>query len=600
MLFPKASEALDLLAEAVPVERFTSLRRDLAALYAGYYIAELLNDLTDTHDPHPRLFDAARITLRHLGDAELRTRRIMRFELACLRELGLTPVLDRCAQCGESIEFSAGGVSFGLECGGVVCAGAGPVCRTSPNFRFETSRRFAFWPVRATPGVILGPVKGPWRRSVRRSGRSSVMSWGIVRGFGTYWECDPMVRVDRNYRRGQALVVASVRHAAVALLPCSPGCQTFTSPLSAWRAAYDGSLIKPISKDEMADVGGAVDSQNLFDRWVTPRRGHGKNSADGSSPSTLILGSDGWRPLAKKPKDPKADAELEAAKKLFEQGKFAEAEKVFARIAKDRKGTPWGETASIIWPSLNISAENMSMLMITSRNFTRPIPPPITSTSSSAASTPSPSSGTCKTIPTPPRINCFPGTGDSTAACRSSTSPATPSRPWSTSGTTIPPANWPTMRRSRSLTTTSGIKTTRPRPCTTTSSSPNIPRAPISKRYSTRRSTRGSKAISVPSTIRPAWRKPASWSKRPSQTFPEQQASYEGLYHTLDVINNAEAEKTFRTASYYKRVTRSLPPSFTSVRSPSAGPAAPGPSRPRSSWLNSPSCPELRPSPARS
>src|SRR3954453_14179609 len=68
----KASEALDLVTEAVPVERFESLRRDLAALYAGYYIAELLSDLTALHDPHPKLFDAATITLRHLGDAALR------------------------------------------------------------------------------------------------------------------------------------------------------------------------------------------------------------------------------------------------------------------------------------------------------------------------------------------------------------------------------------------------------------------------------------------------------------------------------------------------------------------------------------------------
>ena len=126
VLFPKASEALDLLAEAVPVERFASLRRDLAALYGGYYIAELLIGLTDTHDPHPRLFDAARITLRHLDDADLRTRRIMRFELACLRELGLMPVLDRYAQCGASVELVAGPVLFGPAGGGIVCAGCGP------------------------------------------------------------------------------------------------------------------------------------------------------------------------------------------------------------------------------------------------------------------------------------------------------------------------------------------------------------------------------------------------------------------------------------------------------------------------------------------
>ena len=49
--------------------------------------------------------------------------------------------------------------------------------------------------------------------------------------------------------------------------------------------------------------------------------------------------------MAKPAKDPEADAEFQAAKKLFQQGKFEEAEKAFAKIAKDRKGTPWGETA---------------------------------------------------------------------------------------------------------------------------------------------------------------------------------------------------------------------------------------------------------------
>ena len=52
--------------------------------------------------------------------------------------------------------------------------------------------------------------------------------------------------------------------------------------------------------------------------------------------------------MAKPAKDPKAEAEFQAALKLFQQGKLAEAEKEFARIAKNRKGTPWGED----WPVL--------------------------------------------------------------------------------------------------------------------------------------------------------------------------------------------------------------------------------------------------------
>ena len=74
VLLHKASDALDLIIEAVPVERFEPLRRDLAALYAGYYIAELLSDLTDFHDPHPRLFDAATVTLAAPGRPRARGR----------------------------------------------------------------------------------------------------------------------------------------------------------------------------------------------------------------------------------------------------------------------------------------------------------------------------------------------------------------------------------------------------------------------------------------------------------------------------------------------------------------------------------------------
>ena len=115
VIFTKAGEALELLAEAAPVERFPSLRRDLAALYAGYYIAELLSDVTDMHDPHPKLFDAATVTLRHLGDEGLRSGRVLRFELACLRELGIMPSLDLCAPMRWRCRLGRGKkVSFGL------------------------------------------------------------------------------------------------------------------------------------------------------------------------------------------------------------------------------------------------------------------------------------------------------------------------------------------------------------------------------------------------------------------------------------------------------------------------------------------------------
>src|SRR5207253_4154629 len=64
VLLRKSSGNLDLLTEAQVVQRFPQLRGDLQALYAAYYIAELLSEWTQDYDPHPVLFDEALETLR--------------------------------------------------------------------------------------------------------------------------------------------------------------------------------------------------------------------------------------------------------------------------------------------------------------------------------------------------------------------------------------------------------------------------------------------------------------------------------------------------------------------------------------------------------
>ena len=60
MVIRKSAETLDLLTEAKLERRFRAASRDLARLYAGYYVAELLVDLTHDHDPHPELFEAVK------------------------------------------------------------------------------------------------------------------------------------------------------------------------------------------------------------------------------------------------------------------------------------------------------------------------------------------------------------------------------------------------------------------------------------------------------------------------------------------------------------------------------------------------------------
>ena len=67
VLLRKSSGGLDLLTEARAEERFAGLRKDLRALNAGYYVAELLGDGTQDYDPHPALFEFSLDTLRKLS-----------------------------------------------------------------------------------------------------------------------------------------------------------------------------------------------------------------------------------------------------------------------------------------------------------------------------------------------------------------------------------------------------------------------------------------------------------------------------------------------------------------------------------------------------
>ena len=121
----KSSGSLDLLTEARVRERFGHLRHDLAALYAGYYVAELLGDWTQDHDPHPSVFDEAIACFRELGsEGKLTGTSLAHFELVLLRELGYGPALDFCADCGESL--TGLDLAFSAAGGGVLCSPCQP------------------------------------------------------------------------------------------------------------------------------------------------------------------------------------------------------------------------------------------------------------------------------------------------------------------------------------------------------------------------------------------------------------------------------------------------------------------------------------------
>jgi DNA repair protein RecO (recombination protein O) len=157
----KSSDALDLLTEAKLQRRFRAAERDLTRLYAGFYVAELLDELTHPGDPHPDLYDAAVEALGALdGDGDVAAT-TLRFEMTALRILGHLPSLDECVGCGAPVT-AAGRIALGMLDGGVLCADCRPGKRQVVSVSAEvvkTLRRFAD---ATAGGPITPPAAGVW------------------------------------------------------------------------------------------------------------------------------------------------------------------------------------------------------------------------------------------------------------------------------------------------------------------------------------------------------------------------------------------------------------------------------------------------------
>ncbi len=130
VFIPKSGDALDLLTEAKLLRRYRAGSNDLLRLYSGYYVAELLDRLTDKGDEQPELFELAEQTLLALANPELELRAIvLRMELQMLRMTGHLPSWSVCAQCGEAVPDDSS-ATFGLLASGVLCE----LCRGGARF----------------------------------------------------------------------------------------------------------------------------------------------------------------------------------------------------------------------------------------------------------------------------------------------------------------------------------------------------------------------------------------------------------------------------------------------------------------------------------
>jgi DNA repair protein RecO (recombination protein O) len=96
-------EKLATLTEFQQQPGFADLANNLFTFNCCLLGAELVNGLTHDYDPHPELFDSFLQFLKRTRDTGHETRgtisSLILFQLVLLREIGLMPILNACANC---------------------------------------------------------------------------------------------------------------------------------------------------------------------------------------------------------------------------------------------------------------------------------------------------------------------------------------------------------------------------------------------------------------------------------------------------------------------------------------------------------------------
>ncbi len=121
---PGKEQNLAPLTDWAQLDNFHHLRGDLIKHYAAQYAAEVTTQLTESHDPHPALFDGLHQFLLALKtDGPLPS--LVKYLLLMLTEIGLRPEFSRCVSCQRDT-INDDIVYFSSREGGVICRDCEP------------------------------------------------------------------------------------------------------------------------------------------------------------------------------------------------------------------------------------------------------------------------------------------------------------------------------------------------------------------------------------------------------------------------------------------------------------------------------------------
>ncbi len=114
------TKTIDIMTEAQLVSSHDKLSAQLAKTKTAYWICELIDKITDEHEPHPKLYNQLSQTLAYL-EKNYSDLALSHFIFFCLKELGYRPEIKKCARCGQPLK-ALDKMLFSDEAGGVVAA----------------------------------------------------------------------------------------------------------------------------------------------------------------------------------------------------------------------------------------------------------------------------------------------------------------------------------------------------------------------------------------------------------------------------------------------------------------------------------------------
>lgn len=123
-------QKLATLTEFQQQSGFNALAADLFALNCASFATELVDKLTNEYDPHPKLFDSflqfLKSTRATSGERRDTISLLILFQLTLLKEIGLQPILNACANCKNPVLAGRSDTYFSSSANGLICRDCEP------------------------------------------------------------------------------------------------------------------------------------------------------------------------------------------------------------------------------------------------------------------------------------------------------------------------------------------------------------------------------------------------------------------------------------------------------------------------------------------